>query len=77
MNPGELVALVEAVPGAFTLDEGLSLTTAVGIAWDLRGTPSADVDTPTIPVSFYITETGAQVLVPQESFAETMGWPSD
>lgn len=75
-NPAELVALIEAVPGAFTLDEGLSLTTAVGIAWDLRGTPVSAVDTPTIPVSFYATETGAQVLVPTESFAETMGWSS-
>jgi LCP family protein required for cell wall assembly len=75
-NPTELVALVEAVPGSFTLDEGLSLATAVGIAWDLRGTPVSTVDTPTIPVISYITETGAQVLVPTESFAETMGWSS-
>jgi len=74
LNPGDLVALIEAVPGAFTLDEGLSLTTAVGIAWDLRGTPADDVDTPTIPVINHRAANGAQVLLPQESFAETMGW---
>jgi len=76
LNPGDLVALIEAVPGAFTLDEGLSLTTAVGIAWDLRGTPADDVYSPTIPVINHRAANGAQVLLPQESFAETMGWPT-
>ncbi|MCB2222791.1 MAG: LCP family protein [Actinobacteria bacterium] len=73
-NPSELVGLVEAVPGAFTLSAGLSLTAAVGIAWDLRGTPPADIATPEIPVTNHVTANGAQVLLPAESFAETMGW---
>jgi len=73
-NPAELVGLVEAVPGAFTLSDSLSLSTAIGLAWDLRGAPISSVYTPEIPVSFYQTSTGAQVLLPIESFAETMGW---
>ncbi len=73
-DPAELVGLVEAVPGAFTLSDGLSLTTAIGIAWDLRGTPIDSVESPEIPVTYYKTSTGAQVLLPVESFAETMGW---
>jgi hypothetical protein len=76
-NPAELVGLAEALAGAFTLDDGLSLGAAVGIAWDLRGTPASAVDTPTIPVTDYVTETGAQVLLPTESFADTMGWAVD
>ena len=75
-NPAELVALVEAVPDAFTLSTGLSLTTAIGIAWDLRGTPIEAVDTPEIPVTYYTTAAGASVLLPAESFAATMGWTS-
>jgi len=73
-NPAELVGLVEAVPGAFTLSDSLSLSTAIGLAWDLRGTPISSVQTPEIPVSFYMTSTGAHVLLPVESFAETMDW---
>jgi LCP family protein required for cell wall assembly len=75
-NPAELVALVEAVPNAFTLSTGLSLTTAIGIAWDLRGIPIEAVDTPEIPVTYYTTAAGASVLLPAESFAATMGWTS-
>jgi len=75
-NPAELVGLVEAVPGAFTLSDSLSLSAAISLAWDIRGTPIDAVDTPEIPVSFYATSTGAQVLLPTESFAETMGWPT-
>ncbi|MCJ7725035.1 MAG: LCP family protein, partial [Acidimicrobiia bacterium] len=73
-NPADLVSLVEAVPGSFTLSDSLSLGAAIGIAWDLRGTPIESVDTPEIPVTFYQTSTGASVLLPAESFAETMGW---
>jgi LCP family protein required for cell wall assembly len=73
-SPGEVVALVESVADAFTLDEGLSLTDAVGIAWDLRGMSASSVRTPEIPVKFTITNGGAEVLVPTETFAESMGW---
>jgi LCP family protein required for cell wall assembly len=73
-NPAELVRIVEAIPDAFTLDDHLSLTAAIGIAWDLRGTPISSVDTPEIPVEFYKAPSGAEVLLPTEPFSETMGW---
>ncbi len=73
-NPSELVGLVEAVPDAFTLSRSLSLTAAIGIAWDVRGTPRSLIDTPEIPVTFFTTAAGQSVLLPAESFAETMGW---
>jgi LCP family protein required for cell wall assembly len=73
-NPTELVGLVEAVPGAFTLSESLTLTSAIGIAWDVRGTPLDSIKTPEIPVTNYRSPDGAQVLLPGESFSDTMGW---
>jgi len=73
-NPTELVGLVEAVPGAFTLSESLTLTSAIGIAWDVRGTPLDSIETPEIPVTNYRSADGAQVLLPNESFSDTMGW---
>jgi hypothetical protein len=69
--------MAEAVPDAFTLDGGLTLPRAAGLAWKLRGYPRDKVATPTIPVIFHATAEGAQVLFPAESFAETMGWATD
>jgi len=76
-NPNALVRMAEAVPEAFTLDSGLTLPRAAGLAWKLRGYPRDKVATPTVPVIFHATPEGAQVLLPAESFAETMGWPTD
>jgi len=76
-NPSALVRIVEAIPDAFTLDDGITLRRAAGLAWKLRGFPRDKVATPTIPVIFHATADGAQVLLPAESFAETMGWATD
>jgi LCP family protein required for cell wall assembly len=73
-SPAELVGLIEAVPGAFTLSESLNLTSAIGIAWDVRGTPVSSINSPEIPVQNYRNANGAQVLLPTESFSDTMGW---
>jgi LCP family protein required for cell wall assembly len=71
-GPGDIVSLANAAAGAFTLDSGLSLTGAVGIAWDLRGR-GGSARSPRIAVSSYTTEAGAWVLVPTEPFSETIG----
>jgi LCP family protein required for cell wall assembly len=71
-NPAEIVSLANAASGAFTLDAGLSLTDAVGIAWDLRGR-AGSIRSPRIAVDSYVTEAGAWVLVPVEPFFETIG----
>ena len=71
-NPGEIVSLANAAPGAFTLDAGLSLSGAVSIAWDLRGM-AGSIRTPYIPVTQYITPEGAWVVVPTKAFYEVIG----
>ena len=71
-SPTEIVSLANAASGAFTLDSGLSLTEAVGIAWDLRG-KAGSVRIPHIQVTSYTTESGAWVLIPTEPFSATIG----
>jgi len=71
-SPAEIVSLANAAPGAFALDSGLSLSGAVSIAWDLRG-GAGSIRSPRIPVVQYTTEHGAWVIVPTESFADTLG----
>ncbi len=71
-SPTDIVSLANAASGAFTLDSGLSLTEAVGIAWDLRGR-AGSVRSPHIRVTSYITESGAWVLIPTEPFSATIG----
>ena len=71
-SPAEIVSLANAAAGAFTLDSGLSLATAVGVAWDLRGR-AGSVRSPYIQVSSYTTESGAWVLIPTEPFSATIG----
>ena len=71
-SPIEIVSLANAVPDAFTLDSGLSLSGAVSIAWDLRG-KAGSVRTPQIRVAQYITQGGAWVVVPIEAFSQTIG----
>lgn len=69
----EFSALVEDLSDAFAIDEGLSLTDAIGIAWDLRDLEPSRISRPTIPVSYYVTSDGAYVLLPTSSFAEMLG----
>ena len=71
-SPTEIVSLANAASGTFTLDSGLSLTEAVGIAWDLRG-KAGSVRIPHIRVTSYTTESGAWVLIPTEPFSTTVG----
>jgi hypothetical protein len=71
-NPTQVVSLANAVPGAFTLDSGLSLSGAVAIAWDLRGR-AGSVRTPRFPATQYTTREGAWVLLPTEPFSATIG----
>ncbi len=68
----EFGALVQSLAGTFTIDEGLSLGDAIGLAWDLRGVDADSVRRPAIPVSNYLTPGGAEVLLPQASFAEVL-----
>ena len=69
---GEFAGLVEDLSDAFAIDEGLSLSRAVDIAWGLRSIDPAGIIRMKIPVSNYITPGGAYVLIPEASFHEVL-----
>ena len=54
----EFSALVEDLTDAFSIDDGLSLSEAIGLAWDMRGIDIGSIQRPTIPVTNYVTEGG-------------------
>ena len=68
----EFSALVEDVSDAFTIDEGLTLGDAIGLAWDMRGIDIPSIQRPVIPTATFVNEDGAYVLLPQASFAEVL-----
>jgi LCP family protein required for cell wall assembly len=68
----EFGAVIEDLAGTFTIDEGLSLGRTVSLTWGLRGIDPASIRRPTIPVTYYLTPGGAEVLLPQASFAEVL-----
>lgn len=65
---GDLTDTVRSLANTFTIDEGLGLTDAVSLAWDLRGIDASDILRLSIPVRHYTTSTGAQVLLPTAPF---------
>jgi anionic cell wall polymer biosynthesis LytR-Cps2A-Psr (LCP) family protein len=67
-SPSELAGVVRSVSNAFTLDDKLSLSDAINLAWDLRGLNRNDIIQLKIPVENYKTADGAQVLLPTEPF---------
>ncbi len=67
-SPQELAGVVRSVSNAFTLDDKLSLTDVIGLAWDLRGLDGEDIVRLTIPVEDYRTSEGALVLVATTPF---------
>lgn len=68
----ELASLAEDVAGAFTIDDGLGLRKAIGIAWDARSISLDRIYRPALDVSFSATEDGESILVPTESFEESV-----
>lgn len=66
-----LTRRVDSISDAVTIDDGMTLTGAVGLAWDLRRFSPNEIIQVTIPVYGHRTEGGASVLLPRESFAET------
>jgi LCP family protein required for cell wall assembly len=66
-----------SIADAVTIDDGISLSNLISLAWRLRGTDPDDVRRVTIPVRDHVTGGGAQVLLPTKSFAEVFAevWP--
>jgi LCP family protein required for cell wall assembly len=71
-NVGELTALAESLRDAFVIDEGMGIGDAVSLAWFLRGIDVDAIVRPVIPTSGFVTDLGESVIVPTESFADTL-----
>ena len=67
-SPQELAGVVRSVGNAFTLDDQLSLSEAIGLAWDLRRLKRSEIVRLTVPVENYRTSDGALVLVATTPF---------
>ena len=74
---GELTGLVEDLADTFAIDETLSLGEAIDLAWEMRSIDPSSVLRPTIPTSYYTTESGAIVLIGTSTFREVLEsvWP--
>lgn len=62
-NPQGVLAIARAVAPFVTVDDGLTLIDAVGLASTMKGMQSGDIAELEIPVADYVTEQGANVLV--------------
>lgn len=71
-SPAEFSAAVEGMTSAFTLDEGLGIAEAIGLAWSLRDLDPGSVERIVIPVENYVAPGGAQVLLPTVAFHELL-----
>ncbi len=73
-----LVNIVDSIGDAVTIDDEMTMSGAIGLAWDLRNVSPAEIPEVTIPVRNYRTENGALVLLPTMSFAEVLAqvWPA-
>ena len=76
-NLGSLVDIVDSIADAVTIDDGMTLGGAIGLAWDLRAVAPQEIRRLTIPVRHFRTESGAQVLLAKEPFADVLAavWP--
>ncbi len=72
-----LISIVDSVSDAVTIDEGITVSGAIGVAWDLRSAAPREIIKVTIPVRNHRTEGGASVLLPATSFEEVFAeyWP--
>ncbi len=71
-SAGRLRAVAFGLQDAVVLDDGMSLTRAVALAWKYRSIDPDDVRRVTIPVVDHTTSGGAAVLRPQASLAELL-----
>lgn len=72
-----LISIVDSVSDAVTIDEGITVSGAIGVAWDLRSAAPREIIKVTIPVRNHGTEGGASMLLPATSFEEVFAeyWP--
>jgi LCP family protein required for cell wall assembly len=69
---GDLTNKVESLSETFTVDEGLSMGSALSFAWSLRGLDQSDFLRITVPVEAFTTAAGAEVLKPTAPFSAVL-----
>lgn len=69
---GDFTNKVESLSDTFTVDKGLSLSSALSLAWNLRGLDQSDFLRLTVPVEEFTTSAGAQVLKPTVPFSAVL-----
>lgn len=62
-SPQDAVSSARTIAPYLTIDTELGITQAVSLAWDMRGLGSS-IEQVSIPVDDYMTQAGAEVLVP-------------
>lgn len=72
-SPQALTTTARAVAPHLTVDDQLTLSEAVNLAWALRGLKQGDFTELEVPVIDHITENGAAVLVPRTPIDEIVG----
>jgi len=77
-NLASLVDIVDSIADAVTIDDDITLGRAIGLAWDLRETAPNEIRRITIPVRHHRTESGRQVLLAKQKFADVLAevWPA-
>ena len=72
-----LASIVDSIADAVTIDDGLTLGGAMGLAWDMRDLAPNKIRRIKIPVRHFRTDSGAQVLLAKEPFADLLAevWP--
>jgi LCP family protein required for cell wall assembly len=71
-SPRELRTIASGLQDSVTLDSRLSVTRAVGLAWEYRGVDLDEVERITIPVSDHTTSGGAKVVRPEASLRDLL-----
>ncbi len=71
-SPADFTQTVRSLTNAFTLDDELSLTDAIRLAWSLRDIDPATIQTIEIPVEAETASNGAAILLPTVPFHELL-----
>ena len=64
----DLLKFVQALEDSFVVDEGLSVTKATNILWDMRNLNFSEINKLTLPTYSYVLEDGRQVLILKQNF---------
>ncbi len=71
-SPTELTARVAGLADAFTLDDTLSVTGAVSLAWGMRDVALEDINRLAIPVRLARSKSGQSILIATMPFDEVL-----